>query len=63
VSKPELVGPKGLRDEILDEHCIDPKIVKEAFTADVYKRFIEDRTRRLLSAIGQLVSADPIEED
>ncbi len=63
LEKTEIVGAKGLRNDILEEHCIDPKIARTPFTKDVYERFIKSRTIRVLKLISELVGTEPIEDE
>jgi hypothetical protein len=53
---PEPIGP------ILEEHFINHKLALEPFTAEVYKRFLKDRSDRIIREIGNRVSVEPIFE-
>jgi hypothetical protein len=49
-------------EPIIFEHLMKPAIVLEPFTAEVYEKFLADRTQRILNAISAAVSADPVAE-
>ena len=46
----------------LQEHLIDEEIVRTPFTAQVFERFMSDRTSKILAAVANVVGAAPIAE-
>ena len=55
----KIVGSDPI-EPVISAHLMDPAIVLRPFTAEVYDAFIADRTKRILTAIGKAVGADPI---
>jgi hypothetical protein len=56
-----VVGSEGI-DPVISEHLIDPNLVHEPFTEELYERFLADRKRKILASIGEAVNAEPITE-
>lgn len=46
----------------LQEHLIDEGLVRTPFTAEVFKKFLEDRTNKILAAVAQVVEVAPVAE-
>jgi hypothetical protein len=59
----DIVGPRGLSEDVLRQHCVSPALLAAPFSKDVYDEFIADRTRRLLERIQQLVGVAPLADD
>jgi hypothetical protein len=59
----QIVGAKGVSAELLDKHGISLPILKEAFSLQVYKSFLQDRSSRLRKKITQLVDSEPIADE
>ena len=45
---------------MLEQHLIDEGLVRTPFTAEVYAKFTSDRTRKILSAVANVVETEPI---
>jgi hypothetical protein len=58
----KIVGSKLPIDAALEEHLINPKLALQPFTAEIYDKFLKDRTARIIREIEKLVSAEPIVE-
>lgn len=56
-----IVGSEGL-EPVLSEHLIDHHLALMPFTAELYEKFLTDRSTRILAAIGMAVGAEPIPE-
>jgi hypothetical protein len=56
-------GPDGVPDAVLAQHCIDPAVARQPFTAELYQSFLDKRTAALMQRIAGLVKAEPIAED
>jgi hypothetical protein len=54
-----IVGSEPINPVLLD-HLINPQLVLRAFTAELYDQFLEDRTKRIVAAIGSAADAVPI---
>jgi len=56
-----MVGRDAI-DPVLSERLIDPNLAHKPFTEELYREFLPDRKKRILVAIGEAVSAEPIAE-
>jgi len=57
----KIVGSEAI-EPVLSEHLMDQILIKTPFTAELYDRFIADRKKKILGAIGAAVHAEPISE-
>jgi hypothetical protein len=57
----KIVGSEAI-EPVISEHLMDSNLIQAPFTAELYDRFLADRKKRILAAIGAAVHAEPISE-
>jgi hypothetical protein len=57
----KIVGSEAIAP-VISEHLVDSNLIQTPFTAELYDRFLADRKKRILAAIGAAVHAEPISE-
>jgi hypothetical protein len=58
----KIVGSEPIEGAV-STHLVDPQLVIQPFTAELYDRFLVDRTRRIRFAIKTAVGAEPLAEN
>lgn len=57
LSDRKIVGSEPI-EPVLEEHLVSPKIAMEPFTAEVYEKFLRNRSEQIMKEISKL-SGDP----
>ena len=62
LTDPKIVGSDPIEDAV-STHLVDFAAVIQPFTAELYDKFLVDRTERIRFAIRTVVGAEPSAED